>query len=43
MFVIIIFYFEEDDSLLGIDEDGLMDGGLVDVVLLGKGREIKLF
>ena len=30
--------FEEDDSSPGTDEDGLMDGGLVDIVSLGKGR-----
>lgn len=43
MSVTITFHFEEDDSSPGTDEDGLMDGGLVDVVSLGKGREIKLF
>ena len=30
--------FEEDESSPGTDEDGLMDGGLVDIVSLGKGR-----
>lgn len=30
--------FEEDDSSPGTDEEGLMDGGLVDIVSLGKGR-----
>lgn len=43
MSVTITFHFEEDDSSPGTDEDGLMDGGLVDVVSLGKDGEIKLF
>ena len=41
--VALTVHFEEDDSSPGTDEDGLMDGGLVDVVSLGKGREIKVF
>ena len=41
--VALTVHFEEDDSSPGTDADGLMDGGLVDVVSLGKGREIKVF
>ena len=41
--VALTVHFEEDDSSPGTDADGLMDGGLVDVVSLGKGREIKAF
>ena len=41
MFIFLIF--EEDDSSPGTDEDRLMDGGLVDVVSLGKGEELKVF